>query len=397
MAGRRRVQSPGTRHLAECRTPSPFRVRGVGEHGSLRGAGRNVPGPPTERPPTADGGAGRWRNPCGPKGSVSRLRALRAGGLPAVVAVALMAVVSCSVAGPSAPPSACLTVGAWVPGPEDPGEQPLARFAQVDQEIGPLTMRRSFDSTLPSSFATSAAGDDPAAGLRSFVSWKPPGGDHRGAAAGRYDQQIARWARSVPATGVFATAFHEPENDMTAEEFVSFQRHVYGVVKNANPTIHWGPVYMAYWWDPAEPDHYVGDPNAWWPGAEFADFVGLDWYGNDPQPMTTSATFRHWHDAMAPTGLPLVIAEYGQAVGRRGQDPDPDRERARALAILEDAEWIAEHPQIVGWLYWQGFGHRGTDWRLTDRASQVAWRAAASRTCRQGPSRGVPHVRGHIE
>ena len=72
---------------------------------------------------------------------------------------------------------------------------------------------------------------------------------------------------------MYATAFHEPENDLTAAEFVAFQRHVYTVVKAANPTILWGPVYMAYWWDPSKPDHYVGNPAAWWPGDRYADFV----------------------------------------------------------------------------------------------------------------------------
>ena len=273
----------------------------------------------------------------------------------------------------------CLAVGAWV---GDEGTVfPAQRFAAANADIGPLTIRRSFDATLPATFDSSAASGDPAAGVSSFVSWKPPGGDHGGAAAGAYDRQITAWARSVPTTGVFATAFHEPENDMTAGEFVAFQRHVYRVVKAANPTIHWGPVYMAYWWDPAEPDHYVGDPQAWWPGDGFADFVGLDWYGDDPTPMTASPSFRQWYEVMAPTGLPLMIPEYGQSVTRNGPGGSPALELARARAITQDARWIAAHPQLTGWLYWQGFGPRGTDWRLTDPLSVKAWRAAASDGC----------------
>jgi beta-mannanase len=176
---------------------------------------------------------------------------------------------------------------------------------------------------------------------------------------------------------VFATAFHEPENDMTGPEFVAFQRHVYRVVKDANPTIRWGPVYMAYWWDPAEPDHYVGDPAAWWPGEEYADFVGIDWYGADPEPMTASPSFGHWYDVMAPTGLPVIIAEYGQAVVRPGTVAQPEREAARARAIRQDAAWIEAHPQVSGWLYWHGPGPRG-QWRLTDEESRRAWRDVAA-------------------
>src|SRR3712207_7728596 len=44
------------------------------------------------------------------------------------------------------------------------------------------------------------------------------------------------------------------------------QRHLYQVVKEANPTIQWGPVYMAYWWDPQQPGHWIGNPEDWWPG-----------------------------------------------------------------------------------------------------------------------------------
>src|SRR4051812_17579472 len=271
----------------------------------------------------------------------------------------------------------CLAVGAAVSG----GETDVERFPRLRGQLGPMTIRRSFDPTLPSSFAHSAAADDEAAGLRSFVSWKPPNGDHAGAAAGRYDRQIAAWARSVPRTGVFATAWHEPENNMTADQYVAFERHVYTVVKAANPTIHFGPVYMAYWWDSSAPSHYVKNPKAWWPGDGYADFAGLDWYGADPTPMTTSANFALWYRTMEPTGVPLYITEYGQGVQKPGAGPDPDREAARVRAMKADAAWIAGHPRIRMWLYWQATGAQG-DWRLRDVASQEEWRTIAETGCR---------------
>jgi hypothetical protein len=270
----------------------------------------------------------------------------------------------------------CLAVGAAVAG----GETDVARFVRNEQQLGPLTIRRSFDPSLPRSFARSAAAGDAAAGLHSFVSWKPPGGDHAGAAAGKYDEQIAAWARSVPRTGVYATAWHEPENNMTADQYVAFERHVYTVVKAANPTIRFGPVYMAYWWDPAQPRHYVGDPKAWWPGDGYADFAGLDWYGPQPTPMTTSASFLEWYRTMSATDVPLYITEYGQGVRKRGEPADPSRNAARAQAITTDAAWIHAHPRIRMWLYWQATGAQG-DWRLRDAASQAAWRAVADSGC----------------
>ncbi len=286
----------------------------------------------------------------------------------------------------------CLAVGAAVnaPGRTDGGRLPL--FLEADDAIGPLTIRRSFDTDLPPAFGASAAASDPEAGVRSFVSWKPPRDDFRGAAEGRYDDEIRAWAESTPA-GVFATSFHEPENNMTGPEFVALQRHLYEVVKEANPRILWGPVYMAYWWDPAERSHYIGDPAAWWPGEAYADFVGLDWYAPDPKPMTTSGSFRHWFQTMAPTGLPLFITEYGQYAVADGERRDPGKERARAEAIRQDAAWIAEHPRIRMWMYWQAVGAQG-DWRMHDEASQRAWREAAASGCRPGTVRGSASAEG---
>ena len=309
----------------------------------------------------------------------------RRGAVVAVVAAVAMTLASTQAELPWTEPSGygsrCLTVGAAVNAPDRVDGDTLPLFRKADGVIGPLTVRRSFDSALPRSFAESAAAGDEDAGVHSFVSWKPPRGDHRGTARGDYDRQIAAWARSVPRTGVYATSFHEPEDDMTSAEFVAFQRHLYTVVKAANPTIRWGPIYMAYWWDPKAPGHFVGDPADWWPGDGYADFAGLDWYGPDPQPMTASRSFRFWYTAMAGTDVPLFITEYGQYAVAAGERSLPAGEQARAEAIRTDAAWIADHPRIRMWLYWQAVGAQG-DWRLRDEASRAAWREIAQAGCR---------------
>ncbi len=253
-------------------------------------------------------------------------------------------------------------------------------FNDRNAEVGPLTYRRSFDSTLPTSFQTSAAAQDQANGYRSFVSWKPPNGDYVGAANGRYDDQVTAWARSVPTYGVYATAFHEPENDMTGPQFVAMQRHLYTVVKAANPSIRWGPVYMAYWWDDGT-NHYVGNKDAWWPGNDYADFTAVDVYSNDARPLETHPEFRGWYDYMLGTGKQMIIAEYGQYVVKPGQTADPAALADRAATIRQDAAWLAEQGTISMWLYWDAMGDKG-DWRLTDPQSQAAWRdvAASGRT-----------------
>lgn len=249
-------------------------------------------------------------------------------------------------------------------------------FKQANAVTGPLRIRRSFDSSLPGSFQTSAARDDAASGLTSFVSWKPPFGDYVGAAAGKYDAAVSTWARSVPNTGVYATTFHEPENDMTGAQFVALHRHLYGVVKAANPTIKWGVVYMAYWWE-AGTNHYIGDRDAWWPGAQYADYTAIDTYHPTPEPLSQDPAFRGWYDYMLDKGRPMYITEYGQYVVKPGTSPDPTMLARRASVIAQDAAWIAAQGKITMWLYWDGLGAQG-NWRLDDAGSQQAWRNVAS-------------------
>ncbi len=248
-------------------------------------------------------------------------------------------------------------------------------FNESNADVGPLVFRRSFDTSLPSSFQNSAARDDAANGYRSFVSWKPPNGDYVGAAQGRYDAQVIAWAQSVPRTGVYATSFHEPENNMTGPQFVAMQRHLYTVVKAANPSILWGPVYMAYWWDDGT-SHYIGDKDAWWPGNDYADFTAVDVYSNDGRPLETHPEFRGWYDYMLGTGKPMLISEYGQYVVKPGQVADPQKLIDRADIIAQDAAWLAREGTISMWLYWDAMGEKG-DWRLNDDVSQQAWRAVA--------------------
>ena len=168
---------------------------------------------------------------------------------------------------------------------------------------------------------------------------------------------------------------------MGAAEFVAFQRHVYGVVKSANPTIRWGPVYMAYWWDPATPSHWVGDPKAWWPGDGYADFAAVDWYAPRSRPMTTSPSFRTWYQVMARTGVPLYITEYGQYAVPSGSGPIPRRSKP---ARPPSGRTPRGSPTIRGsamWIYWQAVGDQG-DWRLRGRGVRKrAWREVAAAGC----------------
>lgn len=273
-----------------------------------------------------------------------------------------------------------LRIGAYVNTPERPVSD-LRDFDDANKVIGPLRYRRCFNKALPVSFQASCAKDDWSHGYRSFVSWKPPGGDHAGTAAGVYDAQIRAWARSVPTNvGLYATVWHEPENDLTGPQFVAMYQHVYSVVKAANPSITFGPVYMAYWWQEGT-DHYArGGANAWWVWDRYADFAAVDAYSPNPTTLKNNPKFQGWLKFMnlkAPT-KPLVVAEYGQCADNpREKKPCTAEEKAaRARIILEDEAYLRSM-RFTMWLVWHGTGEQG-DWRLMDPASQAAWRRVAA-------------------
>jgi hypothetical protein len=266
----------------------------------------------------------------------------------------------------------------WIGATVNKPDPSIKSFNSANVAIGPLRYRRCFNSVLPVSFRESCAGGDAAAGYRSFVSWKPPGGDFAGAARGQFDAAVTAWARSVPANaGVHATAFHEPENDMTGPQFVAMQCHLYRVVKAANPSIRWGPVYMSYWWEPTRLAS-IGGAAAWWVGPDCADFTGVDTYAANPAPLRGDPEFRGWYDFMRNTGKPMLIVEYGQYVVPPGAPANPAMQARRAQAIRTDAAWLQDQGVFSMWLYWNGAGDKG-DWSLTDPESQRAWRDVAAR------------------
>ncbi len=176
--------------------------------------------------------------------------------------------------------------------------------------------------------------------IRTFVSWKPPGGDFVGAAAADMQRCDHGVGEECAQDGVYATSFHEPENDMTAAQFVALQRRLYTVVKAANPTIQWGPVYMTYWWNPAAKSHYVGNPDAWWPGNEYADFTAADTYDSTPTRLEQDPEFRGWYDYMVSKGKPMLIADTTPYVVPPGGAQDPAQQARRAEVIAADAVWI---------------------------------------------------------
>jgi hypothetical protein len=132
---------------------------------------------------------------------------------------------------------------------------------------------------------------------------------------------------------------------------------------------------MAYWWQVGS-NHYIGNPDAWWPGAEYTDFTAVDTYTATPKPLSQDPKFMGWYKYMQPKGKPMYITEYGRYAVPAGRAPDPAMQALRAQVMAQDAEWLRQQGTISMWLLWHAGGAQG-DWRLQDAASQTVWRDIA--------------------
>lgn len=243
-------------------------------------------------------------------------------------------------------------------------------------------MRRSFNKNLPDHISKSAAADDAAKGVISFLSVKPPTID--GVADGLYDTQIRSLAASFPRDHTtYLTMYHEPENDMSGARFVRMFRHFYQVVKAANPKIKVGTVHMSYQWRPStDPNLPTRTPDSWWVGSAYTDFIGVDDYNNATSSGRTSAEsdpqFQRWYGWAKTKGKPLAVVEFG-----RFEDPkDAKDANARARDLLKAESYLRSQGFFM-FLYWHGLGESSDgdvwDYRLTSGPSRTAMQDISSR------------------
>lgn len=246
-----------------------------------------------------------------------------------------------------------------------------ATFEQLRAALPQLHVRRSFSSGMPRSVADTPAADDAAAGVTTFLSVKP--NFHQ---PGKDDDKIASLARSLPA-GSYLTAWHEPENNMSAAEYVRMFRNFYSVAKQANPAIYVGNVYMTYQWAPGRA---VTNPDDWWVGSDSTDFLATDTYmhayeadsSGQPRPLGDDPNHQRWHDWAVTKGKPLLVTELGVA------QSFSDAERAQYLT--SSWAWLkANHYRML--LFWNGAGTPpdGQSWDFVDGEQQWPKTLAAVR------------------
>ena len=199
-----------------------------------------------------------------------------------------------------------------------------------------MRVRRAFNSGMPVSIAATEASGDAAAGVVTFLSVKPSF-----TAVGSDDARIASLARSL-SPGSYLTAWHEPENDMSAGQYVAMFRNFYLVAKAANPAVKVGNVYMTYQWGVGR---RVGTPDDWWVGANSTDFLATDTYmdtwqadpAGNPRPLSADPDHLRWHSWAAGKGKPLLLTESGVGQG------------------FSDAQRAAYYTAAEVWLRAQGY------------------------------------------
>ena len=135
-------------------------------------------------------------------------------------------------------------------------------------EVGDVQARRVFGQLGSPEKALQIAREELAAGRMPVISFKVPGTDWAGVAAGRYDERLRYVTRELAAPGgrVFLTLHHEPASDGTPSDYAAMMLHALPIL-SAPENIDAGPILNGFWW--SNTDQGLSD-------AEIARWLPLD-------------------------------------------------------------------------------------------------------------------------
>ncbi len=200
--------------------------------------------------------------------------------------------------------------------------------------------------------------------------------------AGTYDAAIRTFFADAPSSyDVYWSYLHEPEDNIargefTAADYADAWRHIAELAAGAaltHPNLHSTLILQCYTMNPASGrdwrDYYV-------PAAQ--SMLAFDCYNHagkrnrygDPanifKPVTT------W--SAANPGIPWGIAEVGSTLGSSDVTGSLRAAWLRKVGSFLAAQHTAHSTSAVFGIYFDTLGPSGTDYRLTDSASQSAWR-----------------------
>jgi hypothetical protein len=270
-------------------------------------------------------------------------------------------------------------------------------FNDINTLVGPVLARRSYDSTLPSSWQTSNGNIDVAAGRTSVWGWHPDTTTFPSSTS--QQDAFSAFLDTIPATHrVYITAKHEPEDSITQGTFTLAQwgatlTKIGQIVRGkGRPLLQFGPTFQGTWtFDTRSPY----DTYDWRSVLDLAyvDYVGLDPYRTSSgtaatweQMMTvgnsgSSSSIRSTMDTMIDWGKPVMLSEFG-VFNKPGDTPTISE--AQKIAFIQGAyswakSWNLTHPVgspgfVIGMIYFN-LTLIGSDVMLSTTAQQQAYAA----------------------
>ena len=271
---------------------------------------------------------------------------------------------------PAAPASAPPELGVFEPG-EWASYQPVARFAtETGQRLSIVLIYSGWPEPFQARFAAMVHAHH----AEPFVQMEPVGASLAAIAAGKYDRYLETYAGQVRAFGHPVILSFAPEMNGSwyawgygrtpARLFVAAWRHVVDAFRAQ------GARNVTWLWTV----NTVTEPSAplrqWWPGAGYADWVGIDGYffrAADTYGSVFGATITQ---VRALTSDPVLLAE--TAVG-------PVAGAGKIAELFAGAR--ADH--LAGLVWFDQAQHDGLyhqDWRLADSPARLAAFRNASKT-----------------
>ena len=256
---------------------------------------------------------------------------------------------------PSVRPALTTTTPVVKMGMSAPRDEWSARLA----EVGGVDARRIFSDLASPDGALKIAVTEVAAGRMPVLSFKVPGNDWSGAAAGKYDAALKALTAKLDALPgrVFVTLHHEPVGDGTATDYAAMQRRVLPIL-GAPSNVDAGVIVNGFWWSAGAQGYTDAEIAQWLPASvlRVAEVVAADTYqgGTPTQPGEYAAVkIRRMSQWATRTGVKrLGLGEYNGLNGAAI--------KAAGAAVLEDPRFS------FACIFNSNVNNReGIDWTLT--------------------------------
>jgi hypothetical protein len=221
------------------------------------------------------------------------------------------------------------------------------------------------------------------AGKTLLIFWEPDNFNYAAILSGRFDSAIRDFAAAAKNYGypIILVPMDEMNgnwnswggtvNGNTPEQFSKTWIHVHDLFASAtNVKFGWAPNQKSL------PDTAANAISAYWPGAQYVDYVGVDGFNGNGDPwMSFSEIFnQNLMNQLAAYGKPVYIFSMGTAES----DSDPLAKAAWIKEGLGPNGAISHFPNFTGWIWFnENGGDKTSNWLVnSDPASLSAFKAA---------------------